>query len=423
MCIVLSLSLHDNQFISSPFPLRIVLEKLTSYDSWLEYYQYKNNNKFVKECDKNALFNFINNLEYYEISKKIVHGSYVFSHPKKHIINKHSSNKKRIVYIFKDDEMMILKYISYLLYKYDNLFENNLYSFRKNISIKDAVNSLRRIKNLSKMYGFKLDISNYFNSINPTILLDNLKKDVDEDFYLFSKKILLDEYVIDNDKLISEKKGVLAGSPISSFYANYYIREIDSYFKNEKVFYIRYADDIIIFSNTKEELDVYIDKLTKLLKKYKLSINEDKVKYFKPNDNIEFLGFEFRKNEINLTNHTILKMKSKIKRSARSYRRWIKRKNLYPFVALKSMIKKYNHKFFGSDNNELSWKYWFFPIITKHDRLNEIDKYLQDNLRFVYTGKHNKRNLEKVPYSMLKDLGYKTLVNEYYLFLDMINKV
>ena len=30
------------------------------------------------------------------------------------------------------------------------------------------------------MYGYKVDISNYFNSIDKTILLDNLKKDIDD---------------------------------------------------------------------------------------------------------------------------------------------------------------------------------------------------------------------------------------------------
>ena len=62
-------------------------------------------------------------------------------------VNKGNSSKKRVVYKFKDDEVIILKYISFLLYEYDYLFSSNLYSFRKNITIKDAI---YKIKDLLK---------------------------------------------------------------------------------------------------------------------------------------------------------------------------------------------------------------------------------------------------------------------------------
>ena len=86
---------------------------------------------------------------------------------------------------------------------------------------------------------------------------------------------------------------------------------------------------------------------------------------------------------------------------------------------LKIMIKKYNKKFYGNDTNELAWKFWFFPSITTSKSLKIIDQYLQDNLRYVVTGKHNKKNYKVVPYNKLKQLGYKSLVHEYYLFLNM----
>jgi hypothetical protein len=41
---------------------------------------------------------------------------------------------------------------------------------------------------------------------------------------------------------------------------------------------------------------------------------------------------------------------------------------------------------------------------------------MQEWQRYIVTGVHNKKNYEKVPYEMLKDAGYKSLVNEYYKF-------
>ena len=91
-------------------------------------------------------------------------------------------------------------------------------------------------------------------------------------------------------------------------------------------------------------------------------------------------------------------------------------------VAIKAMNRKYNKKFFGNDNSELSWKYWYFPTINTSKSLKEIDKYYQEEIRYMITGKHNKRNFKKVPYSLIKDCNYKPLVNEYYkLVLNMKN--
>ena len=86
---------------------------------------------------------------------------------------------------------------------------------------------------------------------------------------------------------------------------------------------------------------------------------------------------------------------------------------------LKIIIKKYNKKFYGTVNVELSWKWWFFPIINTDKSLKKVDNYFQQNLRYIVTGKHNKKNYKLVPYRVLKEAGYKSLVHEYYLFVDM----
>ena len=85
---------------------------------------------------------------------------------------------------------------------------------------------------------------------------------------------------------------------------------------------------------------------------------------------------------------------------------------------MKTLINYFNRKFFESDDPEtLTWSRWFFPVITQMDGLKEIDHYLQQNIRFLSTGKHNKTNY-KTDYAQLKALGYRSLVNEYYKYLQ-----
>jgi len=92
------------------------------------------------------------------------------------------------------------------------------------------------------------------------------------------------------------------------------------------------------------------------------------------------------------------------------------RKEATSEITLKAMNRKYNNKFFGKSENDLTWKYWFFPIINTDKTLKQIDRYMQEQQRYVITGVHNKRNFKKVPYEFLKKCNYKSLVNEYHNF-------
>lgn len=399
-------------------------EDLENDIKWNEYLNYKLSKDYINKKEKEELINFIQNKKYKKICDELVNGKYIFSIPKKHIISKGATNKKRVVYTYNEDEMMLLKYISYVLYDYDYIFSPNLYSFRKNNSVKRAIKNISNIKNIRNMYGYKVDIQNYFNSIDINLLLDNLKKDIkDNALFVLIETMLKSEYVEYNNKIITENKGAMAGIPISAFLANYYIKEIDEYFWNQNLVYFRYADDIIMFCNTKEDLINNQKILTDFIKKYNLNINHNKEYFFEKNEKWEFLGFSFINGDIDLSENSVRKIKAKIRRSARGIRRWMLKKNVHYNQALKAMNRKYNRKFYGKqDKLELSWKYWFFPTITTDKSLKVIDKYMQQELRYIVTGKHNKRNYKIVPYTVLKNCNYKPLVSEYYkLFLDMKN--
>ena len=52
-------------------------------------------------------------------------------------------------------------------------------------------------------------------------------------------------------------------------------------------------------------------------------------------------------------------------------------------------------------------------LLTETDGLRRIDRYFQEQLRFLATGRHNKKNFS-VRYGTLKSLGYRSLVHEFY---------
>jgi len=308
------------------------------------------------------------------------------------------------------------------LYCYDEKHPEGCYSFRRGYGAHKAIYQLANIPNISNMWCYKLDIHDYFNSISIPILLPILKEIIDDDIHLYNffEKILIEDKAYYEEKIIEESRGIMAGTPISPFFANIYLKEIDTYFKNEKIPYARYSDDIILFANNKEDLDKYKNKLISFLKKYKLTINPKKEKEISPNESWEYLGIEYKEGNIDLSVATKDKLKGKIRRKARSIRRWMLKRQATEDKGMRVMIKVFNRKFFETGiDHELTWSRWFFPIVTVKNGFEEIDNYLQQYIRYIPTGKHNKKNY-KTKYSDLKELGYRSLVNEYYKFKNSI---
>jgi hypothetical protein len=396
-----------------------LLTQLTRQDVWEEFLAYRllkgrfNWHEF-KEADS-----FVEREEYLPLARQIVLGEGL-GVPKKKIVNKMGSGKKRVVYSFAPEEMMVLKLIAFKLYDYDALFAPNCYAFRRGMKAHDAVFNIIRAVGERKMWAYKLDIHDYFNSISIEILLPMLAEMMTDDplLYRFFERMLTDNRVVYNGETIFESHGVMAGTPTAPFPADVYLKEVDRYFYDAGVIYARYSDDIIMFAPDLETLGEYKSKMAAFLQQYRLEVNPDKERIYSPDEAYEFLGFKCHGRDIDISEATKKKMKGKIKRATKSIMRWSHKKNIEPEKAMKGLINHFNRKFFDCDDGEtLTWSRWFFPVINQIDGLKEIDHYLQQNIRFLGTGKHNKSNF-KTDYTKLKQLGYRSLVNEYYKFKE-----
>ncbi|MBQ3493828.1 MAG: hypothetical protein IJA69_00255 [Clostridia bacterium] len=216
------------------------------------------------------------------------------------------------------------------------------------------------------MYAYKLDISNYFNSISISQFLPMLEKIFSEDgkLYKFFENILLVNKCVFDGKIIEENRGAMAGTPMSTFFANVYLKDLDNYFQNKGTIYARYSDDIIIFDKNLDLLNKNIQYIHNIISKKELAINSDKEQFFKPNSAWNFLGFEYQNGTIDLSPVTLRKIKGKIRREARALFRWKTKKATKTEQAIKIMLRVFNNKFYRETNQkDLNWSKWFFPVI------------------------------------------------------------
>ena len=397
-----------------------IINQLVCQDTWEEFLAYRLMKGRFNWHEFDEADAFVEREDYLPLVTKIAEGG-CLGIPTKKLVNKMGSGKKRVVYSFAPDEMLVLKLIAFLLYKYDDNFAPNCYAFRRGLKAHDAVFNINKAIRDQKMWAYKLDIHDYFNSIDVDLLLPMLKTMLADDpsLYQFFEKLLTTHLAVCNGQVIEEKHGVMAGTPTAPFLADVFLNEVDRYYYNKGVTYARYSDDIIMFAPDVETLEQYKNQMCYFLAQHHLEVNPDKEKIYSPDEAYEFLGFKCHGRDIDISEATKKKMKGKISRKARALWRWSSKNHIESEKAMKGLINYFNRKFFESDDPEmLTWSRWFFPVINQTEGLKEIDHYLQQNIRFLSTGKHNKSNY-RIDYEKLKELGYKSLVNEYYKYKEI----
>ena len=403
-----------------------LLDILSDEKVWVDFYEQKVDPAYFRVADAQHLFQYVRQKRYLPVVEMIRRGEGV-SVPCKKRIAKADSSKKRIVYSLPEDETMVLKLLTWLMIrKYDSFFSDNLYSFRPGYGVKYALKRILNAPESSQYYSYKLDVRNYFNSIDVDLLMAILKELLSDDLplYDFLTNQLSNPKVFDEGELVEENKGVMAGIPYAVFLANVFLTPLDRMFEQiSGVVYCRYSDDIILFSKDKETLEQAKEILHNYLSDSHLEINHSKVIETRPGESWTFLGFECDGKTIDVSKVSVQKLKSKMKRKAKALRSWAEVNGKDGWMAAKAFIKHFNKKLYTSESNsEVNWSWWYFPLITTDRSLKQIDSYMQDCIRYVATGKRTKSRYN-FSYEQMKDLGMLSLVNMWYKLPFLVSDI
>ena len=164
--------------------------------------------------------------------------------------------------------------------------------------VKKLQSDLRKDPN-GTMYCAKMDIRKFYPSINHEILKSIVKKKIKDKSLL---KLLFE--------IIDSADGVPIGNYLSQFFANLYMAYFDHWVKEElKVkYYYRYADDIVLLSDDKNQLRSWV----LAIKVYLTNVLELKLKdnyqiYPVESRGIDFVGY------VCYHDHTLLRKSIKLK--------------------------------------------------------------------------------------------------------------
>ncbi|BAO49513.1 reverse transcriptase [Alphaentomopoxvirus acuprea] len=180
-----------------------------------------------------------------------------------------------------------------LIFVLDNSLKRILKEFRNEYLIKFTTYNYNdliiRIKNLINDNYFVIvtDIKNAYFSVDRTKLYTILQNitEIDEDSIEFLKCYYKTFSFVDRNSYYTISNGLITGCPLSSLLFNIYLTHSLSEFNNNVLIY---HDDIIIYSDTYNDIMQLYTNIICKLKEYKLEINLNKTHFIHNSDYNEF---------------------------------------------------------------------------------------------------------------------------------------
>ena len=182
---------------------------------------------------------------------------------------------------------------------YEPLFSENSFGYRPGKSAKDAIGRVKEYAEQGYTHAVSLDLSKYFDTLNHTILLNLLRRDIRDERVIQMVKRYLKSGVMENGVVIETEEGSPQGGNLSPLLANVYLNEFDQEYERRGVPCIRYADDIVLLAKSERAAKRLLETSTRYLEgTLKLKVNQEKsrvVSVFAIR-NFKFLGFALGRN-------------------------------------------------------------------------------------------------------------------------------
>lgn len=185
-------------------------------------------------------------------------------------------------------------------------------------------------------YVLPLDIVQYFPSISHSSLFDLLKLDIDDPQVLQLCKLILDSgkhisvqnsmpviHQLADEINLDGHYGLPIGNLTSQFWANVYLNPVDQFIKRviHCPGYIRYVDDMLLFSDNKEELASWKTVIEQHLFDYHLYIHTGSAQPRPVKNGIPFLGFHVYPDHRRLKRNKKIIARRRFKRMMISYKK------------------------------------------------------------------------------------------------------
>ena len=252
----------------------------------------------------------------------------------------------------------------------DPTFSEHSHGFRPGRRARDAVLAAQQYVQDGYCVVVDVDLSKFFDRVNHDILIDRLRKRVDDAGVIRLVRAYLNAGIMDGGLVSQPVEGAPQGGPLSALLANVLLDEVDRTLERLGHRFARYADDCNVYVRSQKAGERVMALLKRQYDKLHLKINESKsavASAFRR----KFLGFEL-----------YVARKSEVKRA-------VSKKALESF---RQRIRQLTRRSSGRSISEvieklrpyvLGWK-GYFGLAQTGWVLRELDEWMRHRMRAIH---------------------------------------
>jgi group II intron reverse transcriptase/maturase len=167
------------------------------------------------------------------------------------------------------------------------------YGYRPGRSLKDAVQAIIGFREQGYDWVLDADIDAYFDSVDQPLLLEQLRRQVDDAALLR----LIGQWLERARPAPDIAKGLPMGGPLSPLLANVHLHPLDQRLLAAGWKVVRYADDFIVLARDQEDVHAAYAATERFLADLKLRYEPTKTRIVTFERGFEFLGVTFEDDE------------------------------------------------------------------------------------------------------------------------------
>ncbi|MBN2683741.1 MAG: group II intron reverse transcriptase/maturase [Pontiellaceae bacterium] len=274
----------------------------------LAWFRVKNARKDSHGTDGVTIAQFEKNLEN-ELDllvRELEDGSYRCKPLRRLQIPKPDGGKRDISIVTVRDRIAQIACLNLLEPLFEPTFSRFSFAFRPRRSAHQALAVARSRIATGHTWVVIADIRKCFDSIDHDLLLNLLAHRVADSDILRLVQHWLEIEVLDFEGLLPTIVGVPQGESLSPLLANIYLDPLDKHLERLGITFVRYADDILLLTNSQEEAQNALEMMKAfLLESLRLELKPAKTNFVPLHVGFDFLGFTFDAEKILIKQHRV----------------------------------------------------------------------------------------------------------------------
>lgn len=279
---------------------------------------------------------------------------------------------------------------------FESRFHDNSFGFRNGRNCHQAVERLLQYARMGYRYVVDVDIKGFFDNIPQHLILESVYAKISDGNILKLIKKFLNSGVLEEGKIKPTLKGTCQGGVISPLLSNIILDHLDWFLEEQRIFFVRYADDFVMLCKTEAEAEKALDLVRTYLKNMELEDSPEKTKICHFSNGFDFLGFTIKNRSIQMRTKSMEKFQNSIRDITR------RSHNLD-----KKVIEKLNRVIRGTVN------YFGAKFSTMKMAFRELDKWIRKRIRCMKYKRIRKTDNLRYTIKRIKKMG---LLNCYDLY-------